>query len=131
MPHEYGPWLRAMPFNPGKTPFTVVSGMGDGLEGATKSSNKPTETAVRSSEMNMTRPDPGEKEGADRMQHPDMETSETKALLMQKSQKISTPLNKESTPGFEDQSQLGASNITDLINLAHEKRKNVDLMAMV
>ena len=37
----------------------------------------------------------------------------------------------ESTLGFKDQSQLGASNITDLINLTYEKRKNVDLMAMV
>ena len=37
----------------------------------------------------------------------------------------------DSTPGFEDQSQLGASNITELINITHEKRKNVDLMAMV
>lgn len=92
MPYEYGPWLRAMPFNPGKTPLTVVSGMGDELEGAKKSSNKSTETTIRSSEMNTTRPDPKEKEGVDRMQHPDMETSETEALLMQKSQKISTPL---------------------------------------
>ena len=37
----------------------------------------------------------------------------------------------ESTPGFEDRSQLGASNLTNLINLTHEKRKNVDLLAMV
>ncbi|KAK9993181.1 hypothetical protein SO802_022884 [Lithocarpus litseifolius] len=36
----------------------------------------------------------------------------------------------ESTLGFEDQSQLGAPNIMDLINLTHEKRKNVDLLAM-
>ena len=37
----------------------------------------------------------------------------------------------ESTPGFEDRSQLRASNLKDLINLIHEKRKNVDLLAMV
>ncbi|KAL0009392.1 hypothetical protein SO802_010894 [Lithocarpus litseifolius] len=37
----------------------------------------------------------------------------------------------ESTSGFEDRSQLGALNIMDLINLTHEKRKNVDLLAMV
>ncbi|KAK9998542.1 hypothetical protein SO802_018145 [Lithocarpus litseifolius] len=37
----------------------------------------------------------------------------------------------ESTPGFKDRSQLGASSIMDLINLTHEKRKNVDLLAMV
>ena len=37
----------------------------------------------------------------------------------------------DSTTGFEDRSQLGASNITELINIMHEKRKNVDLMAMV
>jgi len=37
----------------------------------------------------------------------------------------------ESISGFEDQSQLSASNLKDLINLIHEKRKNVDLLAMV
>nr|POF16846.1 hypothetical protein CFP56_17415 [Quercus suber] len=37
----------------------------------------------------------------------------------------------DSTPGFEDRSQLGTSSITDLIKLTHRRRKNVDLMAMV
>ncbi|XP_065637528.1 uncharacterized protein LOC136070886 [Quercus suber] len=37
----------------------------------------------------------------------------------------------DSTPGFEDRSQLGTSSITDLIKLTHERRKNVDLMVMV
>ena len=35
-PTEYGPWLRAMPFTPRRTSFTIVSGMGNGLEGASK-----------------------------------------------------------------------------------------------
>ena len=33
---EYGAWLRAIPFNPGRSPFTTVLGMGDGLGGTTK-----------------------------------------------------------------------------------------------
>ena len=37
----------------------------------------------------------------------------------------------DTIPGFEDRRQLDASNIRELINLTHEKRKNVDLMAMV
>ena len=45
-PHQYGPWLRAMPFNPRKIPFTMVSGIGDGLGGVSKSSKTPTETAI-------------------------------------------------------------------------------------
>ena len=34
-------------------------------------------------------------------------------------------------PGFEDRGQFNVSNIKELINLTHEKRKDVDLMAMV
>ena len=30
-PHEYGLWLRAPPYNLGKTPFIMVPGIGDGL----------------------------------------------------------------------------------------------------
>ena len=37
----------------------------------------------------------------------------------------------QNIPGFEDQRQFDASNIKELINLTHEKRKDVDLMAMV
>ena len=33
---EYGAWLRATPFNPGRTSYTTVSGMGDGLGGVTE-----------------------------------------------------------------------------------------------
>ena len=33
---EYEACLRAIPFNPGRSPFTTVSGMGDGLGGAMK-----------------------------------------------------------------------------------------------
>ena len=34
-------------------------------------------------------------------------------------------------PGFEDRGHFNVSNIKELINLTHEKRKDVDLMAMV
>ena len=37
----------------------------------------------------------------------------------------------EAIPGFEDRRQLSATNIRNLINLVHEKRNNLDLMAMV
>ena len=37
----------------------------------------------------------------------------------------------EAVPSFEDQRQLDATNIRDLNNLVHEKRNNLDLMAMV
>ena len=30
---EYGAWLWATPYNPGKSPFTTVPGLGDGLGG--------------------------------------------------------------------------------------------------
>ena len=30
----YGVWLRAIPFNLGKTPFMIVLGFGDGLGGS-------------------------------------------------------------------------------------------------
>ena len=51
-PYEYGPWLRAVPYNPGRTPFIVVAGMGDGLGGSIKHSQpatteKPSTTATR------------------------------------------------------------------------------------
>nr|XP_023911306.1 uncharacterized protein LOC112022914 [Quercus suber] len=36
----------------------------------------------------------------------------------------------QNIPSFEDRRQLDASNIRELINLTHEKRKDVDLMAM-
>ena len=37
----------------------------------------------------------------------------------------------QNIPGFEDQRQFDALNIRELINLTHEKKKDVDLMAMV
>ena len=70
-PHEYEPWLRVMPFNSGKTSFTVVTGMGDGLGGAKNSSNTPTteksfETMDRPTRENTARVELNEKRGADR-----------------------------------------------------------------
>nr|POE75372.1 hypothetical protein CFP56_61764 [Quercus suber] len=32
---EYGAWLRATPYNPGKSPYTTVPSLGDGLGGVT------------------------------------------------------------------------------------------------
>ena len=70
-----------MPFNSGKTSFTVVTGMGNGLGEATNSSN--TLTTEKSSEMvdrptreNTARVELNKKRGADRA---DMETTETEA----------------------------------------------------
>ena len=37
----------------------------------------------------------------------------------------------EAISGFKDQRQHDISNVRDLIRLAHEKKKNLDLMAMV
>ena len=86
-----------MPFNPGKTSFTVVTGMGDGLGGATNSSNMPTvekssETADRPTRENTTRAELGEKGGADRAQATDMETTEIEAQITPKSRNNNTPL---------------------------------------
>ena len=99
-PHEYGPWLRAVPFNLGKTSFIVVTGMGDGLGGATKSPNtptaeKPSETADKPTGVTTARAEPGEKGGADRVQVTEMETFKTKALITPKSRNNSTPLSEE------------------------------------
>ena len=86
-----------MPFNPGKTSFTVVTGIGDGLGGATNSSNMPTiekssETADRPTRENTTRAELGEKGGADRAQATDMETTEIEAQITPKSRNNNTPL---------------------------------------
>ena len=40
-PHEYGPWMRALPYNPRKIPFVVVPGIGDGLGGVPKPTQRP------------------------------------------------------------------------------------------
>ena len=64
-PTEYGPWLRAMPFNPGKTAFLVVSGLGDGLEGASKPPKTATEKENRPVGTDPVRCDSGERNGVD------------------------------------------------------------------
>ena len=97
--HEYGPWLRAAPFNPGKTPFIVVTGMGDGLGGTTKSSTpsttkKPPEMAARPNGNNTSRPDYSENGGADRSQATDMETSDLGEHITSNLQKNSNPIIK-------------------------------------
>ncbi|XP_030936712.1 uncharacterized protein LOC115961968 [Quercus lobata] len=57
-PYEYGPWLRAAPYNPGRTPFIVVASLGDGLGGATKHSQpatteKPSATTAKTRGENL------------------------------------------------------------------------------
>ena len=37
----------------------------------------------------------------------------------------------DNTPSFEDSNQLGVSNITELIKVTHERRMNMELMALV
>ena len=64
-PTEYGPWLRAMPFNPGKTAFTVVSGLGDGLGGTSKPPEPATEKENRPVGTDPVRCDSGERNGVD------------------------------------------------------------------
>nr|POE90433.1 hypothetical protein CFP56_66060 [Quercus suber] len=69
-PHEYGPWLRAVPYNLGRTPFIVVAGMGNGLRGATKLSQpaaveKPPVMAARKTGEDQVRSESGEMTGAD------------------------------------------------------------------
>ena len=37
---EYGAWLRSTPYNPGRTPYTTVPGMGDGFGGSDKNAQE-------------------------------------------------------------------------------------------
>ena len=37
---EYGAWLRSAPYNPGRTPYTTVPGMGDGFGGSDKNAQE-------------------------------------------------------------------------------------------
>ncbi|KAK7828355.1 uncharacterized protein CFP56_030356 [Quercus suber] len=84
-PTEYGPWLRAMPFNPGKTSFTIVSGMGDGLGGASKPSKMTAEAVVHPTGTSTVESDLGEENGADRFQERNMETIKTGVQFSPKS----------------------------------------------
>nr|POE66734.1 hypothetical protein CFP56_72952 [Quercus suber] len=92
--HEYGLWLRATPFNPEKTPFIVVSGVGDGLGGNSKPSKTPTGTTARASELNTARPVSSDKDGADLVQGTSMETAKTEAMSKSESQNTRIPLNE-------------------------------------
>ena len=93
-PTEYGPWLRAMPFNPGKTAFTVVSGLGDGLGGTSKIPEAATERENRPAETDPARRDSGELNGVDQPQVHVMENSETEAQPSPESQENRSPLNE-------------------------------------
>nr|POE69914.1 hypothetical protein CFP56_66808 [Quercus suber] len=66
-----------MPFNPGKTSFTIVSGMGDGLGGASKPSKMTAEAVVHPTGTSTVESDLGEENGADRFQERNMETIKT------------------------------------------------------
>ena len=83
-----------MPFNSGKTSFTLVSGMGDGLEGASKPSKTTTEAEVRPTGTSTVRSNPGEKNGADWFQVPYMETIITGVQFSLESQKNRIPITE-------------------------------------
>ena len=92
--HKYEPWLRAAPFNPRKTPFIVVSGVGDDLGGNSKPSKTPIGTTARASNLNTARPVSNEKDGANQVQETAMEIAETEALSKSESQNTRIPLNE-------------------------------------
>ena len=69
-----------MPYNPGKTPFIVVTGMGDGLGGATKPSQpsiaeKSSKIVAKPTGDNTSRLEYGENGGVDLIHVTNMETS--------------------------------------------------------
>ena len=69
-PHEYEPWMRVLLYNPGKIPFVVVPGIGDGLGGVpkpTQHSNhgKSPETVINSAGEKQVRFGSGKKDGAE------------------------------------------------------------------
>ena len=37
---EYGAWLHSTPYNPGRTPYTTMPGMGDGFGGSDKNAQE-------------------------------------------------------------------------------------------
>ena len=82
------------PFNPGKTPFTVVFGVGGGLGGKSKPSKTPIGTTARASNLNTARPVSNEKDGANQVQETAMEIAETEALSKSESQNTRIPLNE-------------------------------------
>ena len=70
-----------MPSNPGKTAFIIVSGLGNGLGGASKPPKTATEKENRPVGTDPVRRDSGELNGVDQPQVPDMENFETGAQL--------------------------------------------------
>ena len=56
-PHEYGPWLKALPYNPRKTPFIMVPSMGDGLGGIPRSAQLSNNAKWRSNPPGKAMPD--------------------------------------------------------------------------
>ena len=98
-PHEYGPWLRALPYNPGKTPFIVVPGMGDGLGGVSRpfqrlNTKKSSATIARSIGESSAPSASDEKEGADLMNVTNMEIQDLGEHITLNAQKNSNPISE-------------------------------------
>nr|POE83156.1 hypothetical protein CFP56_66954 [Quercus suber] len=107
-----------MPFNPGKTSFTVVSGMGDGLGGALKPSKMTAEAVVNTTGTSTVESNLSEEDGADRFQERNMETVKTGAQFSPKSQKNRSTITEiqeiDVALGTVDSCEKHvASNITD------------------
>ena len=100
-PHEYGPWMRALPYNPGKSPFVVVPGIGDGLGGVpkpTQRSNhgKSTETVINSAGEEQVRYGSGKKDGAEHNNAEKWETSDSREQTSLNGQESRNPLSEVS-----------------------------------
>ena len=85
-PHEYGPWLRASPYNPGKIPFVVVPGMGDGLGGVPSHAQRTkkaetAEMAGKSTKENAARFDSGKEKDADLRTGTNMESHNSREQI--------------------------------------------------
>nr|POE57305.1 uncharacterized protein CFP56_35163 [Quercus suber] len=98
-PHEYGPWLRAIPYNSGKTPYVVVPGMGDGLGGTPRpdshqSSKKSSETTEKATWENSDRSTSGEKGGVDLRNAKYKEVRDPGEQITLKGREYGSPLNE-------------------------------------
>lgn len=98
-PHEYGPWLRAMPYNPGKTPYVVVPGMGDGLGGVPQSvlssnTEKSPASTAKPTRKSTERPEFDEKESASQMNMINMEIQDTGEHITLNIQNNNNPISK-------------------------------------
>ncbi|KAL0011650.1 hypothetical protein SO802_006758 [Lithocarpus litseifolius] len=98
-PHEYGLWLRAVPYNPRKTPFIVAPSMGNGLGGVSRPSQlsnteKYSTTVARPTRENTAWLESNEKEGADMMNVTNMETQDTGEHITLNARNNSNPISE-------------------------------------